>query len=151
MDNKTKIIITRGSEWLNRLRAYAVFIDGNQVGTVKNNSSEEFIVEPGVHKLYCKLAYYSSQEFTIDIKQDEIVYLRTKNALRFYWPLYILLLLGLVITVLKRRMMATGAVTSSYLQWVFILPFFLYVLYYLTAGRKKYILLEKDKNNIFSK
>ena len=149
MDNKTKIIITRGSEWLNRLRPYAIFIDGNQAGAVKNNSSEEFIVEPGTHKLYCKLAYYQSAEFTVDIKQDEIVYLRTKNALRFYWPLYILLAIGLVLSVLNRHS-TTGPITWPYLQWVFILPFLLYVLYYLTAGRKKYILIEKDKNNIFS-
>ena len=46
MENKTKIIITRSAEWMNRLRPYTILIDGVQAGFVKNGSSEEFTISP---------------------------------------------------------------------------------------------------------
>ncbi len=96
-ENKTKIIITRSAEWMNRLRSYKVFIDGAEAGAVKNNSSEEVVVAPGEHKIQCKMSWFSSPEFNVNIKQDEIVYLRTKNALRFYLPLLLVFVIGTVI------------------------------------------------------
>jgi hypothetical protein len=149
MENKTKIIITRSSEWMNRLRSYTIFIDGMPAGFVKNGSSEEFIVTPGVHKLQAKLGFFYSKEFSANVGVDQIVYLKTKSALRFYWPLYILLLAGVLLNLLNKN--ADKTVWIAPVEWICISPFILYFLYYLTAGRKKYLLLDDDKDNIFSK
>src|SRR5580698_7054159 len=102
MENKTKIIITRSSEWMNRLRSYTILIDKIDAGSVKNGSSEEFIVAVGEHKVQCKLSWFYSPEFNINLKQDEVAYLRVKNALRFYLPLVLLFVVGLLFNLYYR-------------------------------------------------
>jgi hypothetical protein len=151
MESKTKIILTRSSEWMNRLRVYRVFIDGMEIGSVKNGSSEEFAVMPGAHKIQCKQTFYSSPEFDINLRQDEILYLRTRTAARLYWPLYFLLIAGIFIGFIIKNMSQGNR--PDWLLWVqiaTILPFVVYMLYYFTLGRKKFLMIEEDKENVFA-
>jgi len=151
MENKTKIIITRPSEWVNRLRPIRIFIDGKETISVKNGSSEELVVAPGNHHIYGRLSFFYSEHFGINIKQDEIIYLRVRSSLRLYWPLYFLLIAGIVIGLLLKNSMPDKR--PAWILWVqlaTILPFILYMLYYLTLGRKKYLVIEDDKDNVFA-
>ncbi len=97
MDSKTKIIISRSSEWMNRLRTYKVFINGKQAGTVKNGVSEEFAVEPGVNSVQCKVDWYSSQPFNVDVKEGETNYLRVKSGIKYYWLFMVAIIVGVFI------------------------------------------------------
>lgn len=72
MENKTKIIITRPSEWVNRLRPIRIFIDGTETASVKNGSSEEIAVSPGSHKIYGKLSWFYSPDFDFDISRMKL-------------------------------------------------------------------------------
>jgi hypothetical protein len=151
MENKTKVIITRSSEWMNRRRPYAILIDGAQAGSVKNGSSEEFTVAPGEHQIKSKLGFFYSPEFSVDIKQDQIIYLRARSGFRLFMPLYILLLAGVLINFFYNIKHLPRPDWFEWVQVITLSPFLLFFLYYLTIGRKKYLLLEDDKDNIFAK
>jgi hypothetical protein len=151
MENKTKVIIARPSEWVNRLRPIRIFIDGTEAASLKNGSSEEIAVSPGSHKIYGRLSWFYSTEFEVDIKQNEVVYLRTRSSLRLYWPLYFLLIAGILFTyVLKKNSPDYRPVWLIWIEFASILPFVLYMFYYLTLGRKKYLVIEEDKDNVFA-
>ena len=149
MDNKAKIILNRPSQWMNRMRSYKVSINGKQIGTVKNGSSEEFPVEPGNNSVECKVDWYRSRPFTMTLKEGETAYLRVKGAMKWYIPLVLLMAVGVFLIFYYRR-------NPDKPDWVFpvslalIIPALLYSLYYITFGRKDYLVLEKDTNNIFA-
>ncbi|MFI5133734.1 MAG: hypothetical protein ACHQEB_05330 [Chitinophagales bacterium] len=149
MDNKTKIIVSRPSQWMYRLRTYKVFVNGKQVGTLKNGSSEEFIVEPGDNAVECKVDWYSSRAFTMNIQPGETVYLRVASGMKFYWPFFIAIMAGVFLVFYYRK-------NPDKPQWVFpatlvlLIPGLLYSLYYTTLGRKDYLVLRKDTKNIFA-
>ena len=151
MENKTKIILTRANEWLNRLRPYKVLIDGVEVGTITNDSSEEFAIGEGNHLLQCKINWYSSaDDFRINIGSNETAYLRVKTGMRYYWPLFILLLAGIFINLFFSGRPLEKPLWASFLQLALILPGLAYMLYHLSFARKKYLIIEDDKENLFS-
>ncbi len=149
MDSKTKIIISRSSEWMNRLRTYKVFINGKQAGTVKNGGSEEFAVEPGVNSVQCKVDWYSSQPFNVDVKEGETNYLRVKSGIKYYWLFMVAIIVGVFI-------MFSYKGNPDKPQWVtpvtliLLIPGALYSLYYTTLGRKNFLLVDRDTKNVFA-
>ncbi len=148
MENKTKIILTRRSEWLNRTRSYKVFIDGAEAGSIRNGTSEEYPVEPGSHRIQCRIAWYSSPELVIDLSQNEIQYILVRNGMKYYWLLFILLASGVFINLISSGQQRPQ--WSYILRTVLILPALLYLLYYLTIGRKQYLIVEEDRDNVFA-
>lgn len=149
METKTKIIISRSSEWMNRLRSFKVLINGGEVGILKNGATEEFSVLPGTNSVQCKVDWYSSRPFSVDIKEGETVYLRVKSGMKYYWPSFIAILVGVfVVFYYKGR--------PDKPEWVDIVPFVLlipgvlYSLYYTTIGRKNYLVVQKDSKNVFA-
>jgi len=150
MSNKTKIILTRHSAWMNRLRSYTVYIDNREAGSIRNGSSEEFSIAPGAHQVQCKMAWYSSQPFTVNVDENKIEYLVVKSGIKYYWLMFVLLLTGLLINAFHQSRGEERPMWIFVLQFALILPALCYMLYYLTVGRKNYLLIEEDKENIFS-
>lgn len=150
MEQKSKIILRRKAEWLNRLRGYRVFIDGKEINRIKSGSSEEYPVEPGVHKIQCKLDWCSSREFDVEIKQGETSYLLVQSGMKFFWIFYILLITALVYNFYFSFSHSEKPSYYRILTWVLILPAFLYLLYYLIFARRDYLLITKDAKNIFA-
>jgi hypothetical protein len=151
MENKTKIILTRKSAWLNRLRPIRILIDRAEAGSISNGSSEEFVVDPGIHKIQCQLSWYQSREFDVDIKPDQIIYLKVRNAAKLYWPLYFLLLAAIFASFIYKGHQSDRPEWLLPAQILLMLPFILYVLYYISIGRKKYFAIEEDMDNVFAK
>ena len=149
-ENKTKIIITRNSQWAYRLRSYKVLIDGIEAGWIKNGSSEEFIVTPGRHKVRCSMNWLYSTEFTVNLIEDEIAYLRVKNAASLYWPLYFLLIAAILLNVIYNNPLVRPHWVRT-AQLIAVIPFLLYALYFNTIGRKRFFALEEDPGNVFAK
>lgn len=151
MENKAKIILARPNEWLNRQRPYRVWIDGVEVGTITNDSSEEFSVSEGNHRLQCRINWYGSfEDFQVNMRSNETVYLQVKSGMRYYWPLVFLLIIGILINLFYSGRPLEKPLWASVLQLVFVLPGLLYMLYYLAFARKKYLVIEEDKENIFA-
>lgn len=150
MEKNAKIILNRKGEWMNRARTFKVLIDGQKAGTIKNDSAEEFLVEPGEHTIRCTIDWCSSPETTIHLGPNEIAYLQVKSGLKYYWPLFILLIAGLLLNLVFVGNPANRPEWSVYLRMVLLLPALLYITYFLTVGRKRYLLIEKDKDNLFA-
>lgn len=151
MENKTKIILNRKGEWVNRARVFKVYIDGTEVGRIRNGSAEEFTVSPGEHVVECKVDWCSSQTFTVQLQQDEKAYLKVQNGMKYYLLLFIPLVGSLLMNILWRQ---SGTVKPGWmfpLQLLLIVPALCYIGYYLTLGRKHYLLLEADKHNVFAR
>ena len=145
----TKIIISRKSEWINRSRDFKLFIDGNETGKIANGGSEEYFLEPGLHTLQCKVDWCSSPELTIEVKEGETGFLKTRSAMKYYTVGYVLLLLSLGSGPILKLIGISRPANFSTFQVAILIPFLLYLTYYLTLGRKKYISLKEDKDNIF--
>jgi hypothetical protein len=150
MENTNKIIVSRPNQWLNRTRIVKVFIDDVEAGSVKNGSSEEFAIGSGQHIVQCKMDWQSSPVMIVNLNQNEIEYLIVKNAMKYYWPLFLLMLIGVGINLFYLRYQTQRPLGASLLQLALILPALIYLLYYITIGRKKYLILEADQENIFA-
>jgi hypothetical protein len=135
---------------MNRARAYRVFIDGEEKGQIKNGSAEEFLIGPGTHHLYCQVAWYKSPVHTVTLVGGDVEYLRVRSGMKYYWPLVTIMILGILMNPYLSRHAEEAPLVIKALQLVLILPALLYMLYYLTIGRKYYLLMELDKDNVFA-
>jgi hypothetical protein len=146
-----KIIINRKGQYRNRMRAIRVVIDGNEVGTVKNDSSEEFTVEPGKHTVQCKIDWCGSQVFEVDVKADEVKMLKLQSGMKYYSAMSFTVILIIVVSFLYRK-----ALHRDLPDWwyYFEMSLFgiilLYLAYYFTLGRYKYLSIGEDKDTIFN-
>lgn len=144
-----KLVLTRKNEWLNRMRPFQVWIDGQDKGSVKNGSSEEFLLEPGIHELVCRVGSYSGTAYSFTVTENGNAYLRVRSALKYFWPLYALLLIGLLGTLYFRLTHQPVPQNYAIFQLASIFPCVLYILYYRIFARKRYLLVEEDSDNIF--
>lgn len=150
MAEKAKIILTRPREWFNQTRGFRIWVDGNEMGEIRNGSSETIMLEPGIHSLQCRLAWYGSQEIKMSLNAGDISWLRVRNGMKYYWHSFIILLLGISLNLLAVNRMDERPLWAPLMDLVLILPALVYMLYYMTLGRKKYLVLEEDKENAFS-
>ncbi|MBS1919519.1 MAG: hypothetical protein JST17_04620 [Bacteroidetes bacterium] len=149
METKTKIIIRRSSEWMNRLRNFKVIINGTEAGSLKNGATEEFSVEPGSNSIQCKVDWYSSKPFTIEVKEGETLYLRVGSGMKLYWPFFIAIIVG-VFLVFHYKGKPERPEWLTPVTIVLLAPGVLYSLYYTTIGRKNYLVVQKDTKNVFA-
>jgi hypothetical protein len=151
MEQQARIIINRSSEWMNKARAFKVMIDGQQAGTVKNGSSEEFKVEPGNHKVFCKVDWCSSREFELNLSPGETEYLNVKSGIKYYWhvviPLVFVLAYNFILTLSK----GGRPLWFNIVLLLAVVPSLGYIFYYLTVGKKDYLTLGRDEKGLFGK
>ncbi|MEO7047053.1 MAG: hypothetical protein ABI091_17250 [Ferruginibacter sp.] len=151
MEQASKIILRRKSQWMNRMRGYKVFINDVQLGIIKNDSTEEYITEPGLKLVKCKVDWCGSPVKELMLKPGEITYLEVKSNMKYFTYLYILVLAGLFG---RLGLRSAGVVLP---QWfitsltIIFIGAFLYMIYFLTLGRNKYLVVETEKDNVFAK
>jgi hypothetical protein len=145
----TRIVISRKKEWANRVQQVKVFIDNAEKATIANGGSEEYMVEPGMHTVQCSISWFKSLKLTAQVKDGETKFLVVRSGMKYYTVGYISLLVALVPGLLMRLAGIPQPSFFSWLQPALILPFLLYIVYYFSFGRKKYLLLEEDGDNIF--
>jgi hypothetical protein len=63
---EARVTITRGTAYVDRARAYKIMLDGQEVGRIKNNTSETIPVPAGPHELFLKVDWASSPTATFD-------------------------------------------------------------------------------------
>jgi hypothetical protein len=56
-----EIQITRKNGWVDRFRAYTVWIDGANVGKIRAGQNSAFEVEPGEHKIQLRIDWCGSR------------------------------------------------------------------------------------------
>lgn len=67
MNGESKVTIVRGTAYVDRLRAYKVMVDGNEVGRIKNGETQSFPVAAGSHTLQLKIDWASSPDVGFDV------------------------------------------------------------------------------------
>jgi hypothetical protein len=145
-----KIIVSRKGEFANRRRNYRLFIDGKEVGSIKSDSSEEFEVEAGTHTVQCKINWCYSPDFKVDVLEGKNSYIRVASGMKFYPPLLILMFIGVFFPVYFKLAKLTLPDWTNTVKIILVVPALVYLLYYLTLNRKRYLLISDDKNNPFN-
>ena len=144
-----KLILTRKGSMVNRRQKYKVLIDGVEAGQIKNDDTEEFTLPAGPHTLQCKINWLSSSVETIDLQDGLNTYRSVSNGMKFIVPLYFMLLAGILIPFFFTLSKSPVPSFINILKLILILPMVIYLGLYLTAFRKKYLLIGEDKSNPF--
>lgn len=66
--------ITRDSQFANKMRAYQIFLDEEQIGEIKNGSTFEYILTPGEHTLYLQIDWSKSKAHTFHVTDEEQIH-----------------------------------------------------------------------------
>jgi len=67
----TKLIITRTSEWNNKVRKFGLYLNDKKIGTIEDGEKKEFEIEPGVYKINGKIDWCKSQKVEFEINENE--------------------------------------------------------------------------------
>ncbi|WP_018612006.1 hypothetical protein [Segetibacter koreensis] len=145
-----KIILTRKGEFINRRQRFKVFINNKEAGLINNDDSKEYELEPGTYTVQCKLNWMSSPIHTVDLKDGENAYLRVSNGMKYYFPLYIMMLVGLFLPFFLKIGKVPVPAWISTLKIILIVPALLYVIVYMSFLKGKYLSLTEDKGNPFA-
>ena len=126
------IKIQRTSEYINLLRDYRLFIDGQKIGTIANGKTKEFEVTPGQHSIVAKIDWCSSPELTFDFSDTDTKTVLIGSFKNGNW------IMPVTIAIIVLCLALTYAFDSDYILLP-IIPTFLILAYYLTIGRKNYL------------
>lgn len=132
----TTIKIQRLNDYMNRMRDYKIFIDGQQVGTIANGETKVFPATVGQHSVTAKIDWCSSPDILIDSKEDELIHLKVAGFKNGNW---IMPIAGGIIALHFILSMTLNIEYTIYL----VIPAFILLMYYFTIGRKKYLTLLK--------
>jgi hypothetical protein len=67
MADSSRIVLERIHHYRDTVRAYAVTIDGEKVGTVRDEKHAEFEVEPGMRRVRLRLMWITSPALTVEV------------------------------------------------------------------------------------
>src|SRR6188508_88630 len=89
------IIITRTSQYANRLRAIKIFINGKEAGSVANGKTEEFPVPAGPVELYAKIDWCKTKPVALTLDPGQKVQFELGSPLKgarvflsFYYAIF---------------------------------------------------------------
>lgn len=133
-----QLTIKRTKEWNNSFRDIDIYINGESIGSVWNGKTKSFNLKPGIIELTAKVDWCSSQVISIDLKNNEEVNFELSSYKFGKYITLIMLILILVFNLLNSQ----GVNYTEYLLLV-ILPLSLYMVHFLTFGRKHYLRLRK--------
>jgi hypothetical protein len=128
------IRISRTSEFVNRIRDYQIYLDGQKIGTVANGETIKFDTTIGEHTLIVKIDWCTSPELKINIGETDTKEFKVGGFKNANWMMLIGAILALIVFVLNKYVNT---------EWtpIIALPIFIILIYYITLGRKKYLTL----------
>lgn len=135
----SKITIKRRKEWSNRSRTIGIYIDGVKTGTLKNGEIKEFEIEEGKHQVKAKVDWCGSEEIEINTANDSKGHIEVSGFKYGDW-VYGLLSFFLLIYFFPKAFLSEQdfAFEWGYI-FILIIPLTLYMLYFLSFGRKQYL------------
>lgn len=95
MSAQSTLELQRASTYTDRVRAYRVLVDGEEVGRIKNATTETFPIAPGPHEVQLKIDWAYSPPLAIDASPGGTVRLQCRPRAN---PLT-----GLYYTILARK------------------------------------------------
>lgn len=79
------ITVTRDSGYTDALRAYAVKIDGKEVGKLMPGESATYPVKPGAHTLLASIDWCGSKPMAISVEAGHAAAFSLRSSLRGLW------------------------------------------------------------------
>lgn len=133
-----KLIIKRSSEWTNKFRAIEIYLDEKKIGNIEDGEIKEFEVEPGKHTIKAKIDWCGSNSLELYIEDNQTKYMELSGFKfsKFISPLILITLL--IYFVLNKQYDFNPDILL-----LLITPPTLYIFYYLTFGRNKYITIKE--------
>jgi hypothetical protein len=86
----------------------------------------------------------------LELKEGETKFLKTGSAMKFYTVGYVILLLIIISPFIFRKLNIELPANYSIIQAAFVIPYLLYIVYYLTLAKNRYAFLVEDKDNFFN-
>ena len=131
-----KMIIIRNTEYVNRLRAYRIYLDEVKIGQVGNGEAKEFIIPAGKHQVCAKINWYSSATLFFEVSDQETRTYQVGNFRHSNW------LIPLSIAVLILHFLLSFTLHFKYTIFLLV-PAFAVLIYYMTLGYKKYLSIKE--------
>ncbi len=66
-----KITISRESQFMNKMRSYDIYVDGEKTGEIKNGETEEISVTPGEHVIQLQIDWCKSKKIPFRLSEGE--------------------------------------------------------------------------------
>ncbi len=133
------IKIRRSSEYINKMRAIKILVDGKEIGSIADGETKEFTTAEGQHKIEAKIDWCGSPELSFNIKDTEIKYLTVGG----YKNSTLIISAALILSVI--HFVLFFGFNINYTAFLFA-PLLLMMLYYVTLGRKKYLSLNENNS-----
>lgn len=76
------LTVSRDSGYADRLRAYAVILDGKKIGEVRNGETKEFPINSGAHEISMKIDWAGSRKLNFSATNGEPLSFQVKSNLR---------------------------------------------------------------------
>lgn len=118
------------------MRDYKIYIDGQQVGTIGNGETKNFTTTEGQHTVTAKIDWCSSPTISVNVNDNQTKTLKVGGFKKGNW--LILIFIGLIILHFILLRYANFEFTIYFAAALFLWP-----IYYLTIGRKKYLTLDE--------
>lgn len=130
------IRIRRTNDYMNLMRDYRLYIDGQKIGAIGNGETKDFEVTGGHHTVIAKIDWCSSPDLSFEINENDSKTILVSSLKIGRW------LLPLTTGIVALSLLLTG-VLHYYITLFLVLPVFLLILYPLTIGRKNYLNLRE--------
>jgi len=133
-----KLIIKRTSEWNNRLRDIEIYLEEEKIGVIGNGEVKVFEIESGEHNLKSKIDWCGSETLTFNLNHNETKTIELSGFKLGKFMLPIALIIGAIYFIFGKQLN-----DSPMALIVAFFPVVLYLVYYLTLGRNKYLRLKE--------
>ncbi len=131
-----KIIIQRTNEVNNRFRNYNIYIDDKFMGKIANGQSVEFEMTDETHMVEARIDWCSSPTIIVSKKGREAKTIQVGGFKYAKW------LMPVTLGIIGLHALFSNFFNFDYFMFL-ILPAFLFIIYYLTIGRKKYLTIKE--------
>ncbi len=145
-----KIVINPKPSFQQRLRRFSVYIDGTKAGDVLRGNPEEYTVAAGVHTVQCKMNWYSSNTYELNVNENDVKFLQVESNMPYFWFVYILFIGSLVSSLVLQWLNIEKPQNFELVRAVILVIVALYFLFFSLVKRKTYLKLTEDTKNIFS-
>jgi|SRR5690606_30348570 len=133
------IKIRRSSEYINKMRAIKILVDGKEIGSIANGEAKDFTLTKGQHKIEAKIDWCGSSALSFDINDTETKTFKIESYAqknKFLNSIYLVLAIAMLHFILVETI-------DFYYTGFLLLPSFIYMVYHITFGRKKYLTLNE--------
>lgn len=138
------IVIKRSSEYVNKLRAIDLYLDGEKVGNITDEEKKVFEVPEGAHQLTAKIDWCGSPDVGFEIKDGEEQFFQLssfKKIQRFIMLFFVLGAILFVTNVFLRNGLLMDVTVGIFSIAV------LMIVYMVTINRNNYLSLTRVDNN----